>query len=58
MNVWAQESTKSELRLKSYKGLNLQGLDYKIAKLRTEFILKIGDKLEFLENIGRSVQDF
>jgi hypothetical protein len=56
--VWAQESTKSELQLKSYKSLNLQGLDYKIAKLRTEFILKIGDKLEFLENIGHSVQDF
>jgi hypothetical protein len=25
MNVWAQESIESELRLKSYEGLNLIG---------------------------------
>jgi hypothetical protein len=40
MNLWAQESTKSELWLKRYKSLKLEGLDCKKAGARLEGLFK------------------
>jgi hypothetical protein len=37
MKILVQKSLKTELRLKSYKSLNFQGLKHKIAELKIGF---------------------
>jgi hypothetical protein len=51
MKLLAQKSLKTELRLKRYKVLKLQGLDF-------TYKTKIGARQEFARRLRASVQDF
>jgi hypothetical protein len=56
MKLLVQKSLKTELRLKRYKVLKLQGLDCKIAWVRFKIELKTGARSELYQKPRASVQ--
>jgi hypothetical protein len=55
MKLLAQKSLKTELRLKRYGVLNLQGLDQKTVGVDFISNLKLRARSEFIKTIGGSV---